>query len=293
LTVAVTFDDLPVTAGERGPAASVLAVNRKIVSTLAARGIPAVAFVNEIGLETEGRVDPARVASLAVWLDAGLELGNHTYSHPSAHRVSRDAYFDDIVKGERVTRPLVAAHGGAWRWFRHPFLQTGRDLASKHAIEEFLLDRGYRVAPVTLDNGEWIFAGAYAKAVNRGTRREQKKIAAEYIAYMERKTDYWERSARVLFDRDIPQILLVHANRLNADHFDRIAAMLARRGYRFVSLESAVADPAYDSPDTFTGAGGISWLHRWTLTKLGRTAVLPDEPEVPAWVMKAAGVTSE
>jgi hypothetical protein len=121
----------------------------------------------------------------------------------------------------------------------------------------------------------------------------KRRIAGEYVAYMERKTDYWERSARSLFDRDIPQVLLVHANALNADHFDRVAAMLKRRGYRFVTLESAVNDPAYASADTFTGGGGISWIHRWALTKDGSKAILPGEPEVPKWVMDATGITFE
>jgi hypothetical protein len=198
-----------------------------------------------------------------------------------------------VLKGERVIRPLIAEHGGALRWFRHPFLQTGRDLETKHAVEQFLAEHGYRVAPVTIDNGEWIFAKAYTLAKRAGRAREQKKLADAYVAYMDRKTDYWERSARALFGRDIPQVLLVHANALNADRFDRIAAMLDKRGYRFVTLEAAVGDAAYLSPDTFTGAGGISWIHRWTLTKSGSSGVLPDEPAVPAWVMQAAGVTSE
>jgi hypothetical protein len=60
-----------------------------------------------------------------------------------------------------------------------------------------------------------------------------------------------------------------------------------------VALDAAVSDSAYESPDTFTGAGGISWIHRWTLTRSGPSAVLPDEPAVPAWVMRAAGVESE
>ena len=293
LTVAVTFDDLPATGGERGDPTFVLAINRAIVGTLAARRIPAVGFVNEVGLETDGQVDPQRVAALTLWLDAGFELGNHTYSHPSLHRVSLEAYEADILKGERVTPPLVAAHGGSWRWFRYPFLQTGRDATTKHTAEAFLAEHGYRIAPVTIDNGEWIFAKAYALAVAKKDRRAQKKLAREYVAYMDRKTDYWERSARALFDRDIPQILLVHANRLNADQFDLVASMLEKRGYRFVTLEAAVSDPAYLSPDTFTGAGGISWIHRWTLTKSGPAGVLPDEPAVPAWVMNAAGVKSE
>jgi peptidoglycan/xylan/chitin deacetylase (PgdA/CDA1 family) len=293
LAVAVTFDDLPAAGSDRGTAAEILAIDRAIVATLTKRAIPATGFVNEIGLEDGGSVDPLRVAALSVWLDHGLELGNHTYSHPSLHRLSPEAYCEDVLKGERVIRPLIAEHGGTLRWFRHPFLQTGRDLATKRAVEAFLAEHGYRVAPVTIDNGEWIFAKAYAIAKHEGGRREQRKIADAYVAYMDRKTDYWERSARALFGRDIPQVLLVHANALNADHFDRIAAMLDKRGYRFVTLEAAVSDAAYLSPDTFTGAGGISWIHRWTLTKSGPSGVLPDEPAVPAWVMQAAGVTSE
>jgi peptidoglycan/xylan/chitin deacetylase (PgdA/CDA1 family) len=293
LTVAVTFDDLPSAGPDRGSAAEIARINRAIVETLTQRRIPAVGFVNEIGLEDGGLVDPKRVAALTLWLEHGLELGNHTYSHPSLHRVTPEAFFADVLKGERVTRPLIAEHGGTLRWFRHPFLQTGRDLETKHALEAFLAEHGYRVAPVTIDNGEWIFAKAYSLALRKGQRRDQRKLADAYVAYMERKTDYWERSGRALFGRDIPQVLLVHANALNADHFDRIAAMLGKRGYRFVTLEAAVSDAAYSSPDTFTGAGGISWIHRWTLTKGGRSAVLPDEPEVPAWVMQAAGVTSE
>jgi peptidoglycan/xylan/chitin deacetylase (PgdA/CDA1 family) len=289
LAVAVTFDDLPAAGPDRGSTSRVVSINKAIVGTLTKHRIPAVGFVNEIGLETNGAVDPARVAALKIWLDHGLELGNHTYSHPSLHRVSREAYLEDLMKGERVIRPLITEHGGTLRWFRHPFLHTGRDLDTKHAVEAFLAEHGYRVAPVTIDNGEWIFAKAYSTA----KKNDRKRLADAYVDYMERKTDYWERSARALFDRDIPQILLVHANGLNADHFDRIAAMLAKRGYRFVTLEAAVSDPAYLSPDEFIGAGGISWIHRWTLTKSGRDAVLPDEPEVPAWVMQAAGVTSE
>ncbi len=291
LTVAVTFDDLPATAGERAGSTDVRPIDRRIVESLARRKVPAVGFVNEIGLEIDGRVDPDRVAALSLWLDAGLELGNHTYSHPSAHKVPLDAYDDDILKGERVIRPLVESKGGRLVWFRHPFLQTGRDLDTKRSIETFLAAHGYRIAPVTIDNGEWIFAKAYF--VNSRNRAMRKKIADEYVAYMNRKTDYWERSARSLFGRDIPEILLVHANQLNADTFPRILSMLEQRGYRFITLDDALKDPAYSSPDTFTGAGGISWIHRWTLTARGRSAILPDEPAVPDWIMREAGVDSE
>ena len=287
--VAVTFDDLPCNPQEGPSATEQVAINRAIVDGLTARKIPAIGFVNEVRLYRDGVLEPARVAALTTWLDAGLTLGNHTFAHPSLQRTPLPEYFDGIARGEEVTRGLLRARGEDLRWFRHPFLHTGRDLATRDKVVSFLAERGERVAPVTIDNGEWIFARAYLEAAPE----ERVRLADAYVAYMEAKTAYWERQAKALFGREIPQVLLVHANRLNADHFGRIAAMLQGRGYRFVPLAEAVADPAYASTDRFTGGAGISWLHRWALTRGGPTRVLPDEPKTPPWVLTAAGVEEE
>ena len=282
LTVAVTFDDLPCNPQEGTTAESQAAINRAIVATLKERGIPAIGFVNEARL-TDPRV-------LEIWLDAGFDLGNHTYSHPSLHRVELAKYLEEITLGERVTGGLLEARGRSIRWFRHPFLQTGLDLETKRAVEEFVAKRGMRVAPVTIDNSEWVFARAYLEAKDAAARM---KIADAYVTYMEAKTAYYERQARALFGRDIAQILLVHANRLNADHFGRIAAMLAARKYEFVSLDAATKDAAYASKDTFIGRGGITWLHRWAISADKKNAIVADEPQTPEWILKAAGVDSE
>src|SRR5262245_8033344 len=92
LAMAVTFDDLPVQGIERASAADARDINRRIVKALTKHRVPGIAFVNERGLETDGVVDPKRVAALRLWLDAGFELGNHTYSHPSLHRVPLEEY---------------------------------------------------------------------------------------------------------------------------------------------------------------------------------------------------------
>jgi len=292
-TVAVTFDDLPGAPAEAGTAAEQLALNRAIVDTLVRRKIPAIGFVNEVRLERDGAVEPARVKALEVWLDGGLELGNHTYAHPDLHRTPLEAFERQVLDGERVTRRLLAARGKAPRWFRHPFLHTGADLETKRAFEAFLNAHGYRVAPVTIDNSEWIFARAYLNAIADGAREAASRIADEYVAYMERKVAYYERQSVALFGREIPQVLLVHANHLNAEHFDRIAAILEARGYRFVPLAQAVADEAYSTRDTYVGRGGITWLHRWALSTDRRNRIVPDEPTTAPFVLDAAGIESE
>jgi hypothetical protein len=95
---------------------------------------------------------------------------------------------------------------------------------------------------------------------------------------MEAKVEYFDRQSVRLFSREIRQILLVHANALNGDHFRDLVQRLRARGYAFISLDRALEDPAYASADTFTGAGGITWLHRWALTAHGRAGVLPGRP---------------
>jgi peptidoglycan/xylan/chitin deacetylase (PgdA/CDA1 family) len=291
--MAVTFDDLPgvVAPGEGLP--ELTAITGKLVRAIVANGIPAVGFVNEGKLVPQGAPEPDRVALLERWLSAGLELGNHTYSHLDLHKASLDAFEEDVVRGEETTKALLSSRHRRLRYFRHPFLHTGRSLDTRRALEEFLARRGYRVAPVTLDNSEWVFARAYALAKQRGDARAAAQVASAYLPYMEAKVEYFERQSVRLFSREIRQILLVHANALNANHFRELVQRLRARGYAFISLDRALEDPAYASADTFTGAGGITWLHRWALTTPGREAILPGEPPTPPFVLKAADITEE
>lgn len=284
-TVAVTFDDLPgVVQGDRSVAAHAR-ITDELLRSLAEHRVPAIGFVNENKLLTDGRVDPRRVDLLRRWTDAGLELGNHAYSHMDFHANPVDTFITDVTRGDSVTRGVMAAAGRRPRFFRHPFLHTGRTLEDRRRFGAALSERGYRVAPVTIDNGDYLFAAAYDLSPADSIRR---RVADEYLRYMESVTAYYEQQSRALFGREIAQVLLLHANNLNADHFGRLAEMFARRGYTFISLEQALADPAYASEDTFTGAAGITWIHRWALTQGKRGAFFAGEPEVPGWITALA-----
>jgi hypothetical protein len=204
-----------------------------------------------------------------------------------------EAFQADVARGEVVTRQLLSRKGKTLRYFRHPFLHTGRDLETQKQQAEFLASRGCRVAPVTIDNSDWIFASAYMKAVERADEEMMGRIASAYLPYMEKKFAYYERQSSGLLGYEMKQVLLLHVNALNADQFDELSTMMRRRGYRFISLEQALEDRAYSSPNTYTGAGGISWLHRWALTQGKPREFFRGEPATPAWVMKEAGVAAE
>jgi peptidoglycan/xylan/chitin deacetylase (PgdA/CDA1 family) len=188
-----------------------------------------------------------------------------------------------------VTGALLAECGRRVRYFRHPFLFTGRDEETRRAVDDFLARRGLAVAKVTIDDSDWVFA----RALDRTTGELRVRVAAEYVPYMESKAAYFERLSLRLFGRDVPQVLLLHANHANAELLGDLLAMLRRHGYAFVPLEEALADPAYGSADAFYGGAGISWLERWAMTSGVDRAVLREDPAVPPFVMEAAGVASE
>ena len=264
--------------------ASLEELTRKLLSAVRKYSIPAVGFVNEGQLFVEGAgpgdVD-ARIGLLRMWVDAGLELGNHTYSHRDLNTMPLAQFEADVLRGEAVTRGLLEGKGQRLRYFRHPFLHVGSDLQKRRAFEAFLASHGYTVAPVTVDNDEFVYAAAYAKALRRGNAAAAARTADDYLRYMDEVFSFFEDVSRRVAGREIPQILLLHANTLNADRFDALAEALKQRGYRFVSVAQALEDPVYRLLDEFVGAPGNSWFNHWEVTA-GRPPV--PTPKPPEWI---------
>ncbi len=287
--VALTFDDLPeLTAGE-DTAAEEQRITAKLLEALRRQHVPAIGFVNEDKLLGAGeKPDPQRVDLIEQWLDAGFEIGNHTYSHEDLDEVGPEEFQKDIVRGEATIRPMLDRRGMKLRWFRHPYLDTGKTVEVRDQVDGFLAGRGYEIAPVTIDDSEWIYDLAYHNA--RAWRRPF--IRLSYIRYMRERFAWDEARSRLVFGREIPQVLLLHASALNADAFERLAAMIRGRGYEFVTIERATSDPAYRSPELWTG-GGVSWLERWGVALGIADSRFNHDPKVPQWIQKLAGAKDE
>lgn len=296
--IAVTIDDLPWARLDGITPPDLQARHRRLIDALKRADVPVVGFVNENKLEVDGQVNPQRLAMLDDWLDAGYELGNHTYSHADLHVVGIEAYEQEIIGGERQLRPLLASRGMTPRWFRHPYLRAGRTAQDKAAVAAFLGGHGYRIAPVTVDNGEWVWAFAYANVMNTQPDTPDReallsRLRLGYVPYMLNKLDYYEAQSRRLLGYALPQVWLMHANELNADAFVELIAATRRRGYRFLTLEEALQDPAYARTDGYQGRYGPSWLHRWAMAEKKPKEFYAGEPVVPQWVLDLAGVESE
>jgi peptidoglycan/xylan/chitin deacetylase (PgdA/CDA1 family) len=296
--IALTIDDLPWQRLDERAEPELAARHAQLIAALKQADVPVVGFVNEAKLEVDGQVQPARVQMLRDWRDAGFELGNHTFGHVDLHAMTLEAYEQDILRGEATLRPLLAETGQAPRWFRHPYLHAGQTPDKRAALGAFLAQHGYRIAPVTIDNSEWIWAFAYdhvreteTDPATRDARLRQ--LRRGYVPYMLTKLDYYEQRSQQLLGRLPAQVWLIHANALTADCVEELVAATRRRGYRFIPLDTALQDPAYQRADGYNGGSGISWIQRWAMAEKAPKSFYADEPMVPRWVMTLAGREGE
>lgn len=273
--VAVTFDDLPASYGD-GDLERFRSITSRLLRSIKANNVPAIGFVNEVKLH-RGNQLKERTALLKMWLDAGLDLGNHTYSHIAIDQVPLSAYQEDVIRGETVIRSLLEEKGKKLKYFRHTQLRTGPTPEYKKGLEQFLASRGYTIAPVTIDNNDFMFAAVYGEAKMRGDTKTMRHLADAYVPYMESIFEFFEKLSVYLLGYEVKQTLLLHANDLNADHFDDLVKMMKKRGYSFITLDEALKDKAYRLPDALDKRG-LSWLHRWMIAKGMEMRPEPSEP---------------
>ena len=228
-----------------------------------------IGFVNECNRPEEVE----RI--LRLWKEAGADLGNHTCSHPDLNSTPVAEYERDILKGESVTTSVLRHTP---KYFRYPFLHTGANAATRQRVASFLSEHSYRNAPVTLDNDDYVFARVYASTLARNNLARAAHLQKAYIDYMEAIFAFFEQWSEEVTGSAIRQILLIHASQLNADAMPDLLKMMRRRGYRFVTLDRALADPAYSLPEAYVGFRGLSWVHRWAQSKGMK---LKSEPQVP------------
>lgn len=255
--LAVTIDDGPA-VGTGNDLAAFTRISDALREAFVAEKVPAIMFVNERQLNVEGQRD-ARVALLQRWLDAGLDLGNHAYAHLNLGEVGLDRFLDDIVKGEVITRPLLESRGKKLVWFRYPFLATGSgDTAA--ATESFLAKRGYRIAPVSVDYRDYSFATPYARMLRAGDQAGADQLLATVLKTLDESFARSEARSTEILGYELPQTLLIHCNEMNARTLRTALARMRDRGYTFVPLDEAMADPAYDPARLRPGGMGGGFL---------------------------------
>jgi peptidoglycan/xylan/chitin deacetylase (PgdA/CDA1 family) len=287
--VCFSFDDLPFVSYGITDSVYQQQLMAKLIASLNLHQIPAIGFVNEKKLfDKNGAPIHFQVGMLKSWVNSGLNLGTHTFSHPDYNKVTYSEYANEIIKGEPVTKIILEEKGRLLRYFRHPFLHVGNTKEKADSLDNFLKNRGYTVAPVTIDNDDYLFAVAYKRASVKNDTALMRQISTDFVNYIEKKVAYYEKQSQALFGRIIPQILLLHASLLNSDCVGLLATMFEKNQYEFISMDKALQDDAYQTPVTVYSDWGISWIDRWALSQGKKGDFFKDEPNTPEYIKTLA-----
>jgi peptidoglycan/xylan/chitin deacetylase (PgdA/CDA1 family) len=252
--IAITLDDLPYVLPSRVSPEEGLAIVSAINEALAAHDITATGFI--IGQQVNAGSEPAIEAFVA----AGHGLGNHSWSHADYGTLTPRQFRRETRRTDRIIAPWL----GEARYYRFPYLRQGETHQARARARDILARLGYRNVPVSIDNDEWRFNADYMDALDRDDSAAARQIADAYLAHMRGRTAYYQGLVRDALGRDVTHILLLHMNRLNADHLDRLLDWYEAEGWRFVTVDQALRDPIYAAPDLYAGPRGLSQIERIT-----------------------------
>ncbi len=239
--IAISFDDLPV-HGVLPAGVSRVDVAQEIIDALKAGAIPPTyGLVNGVGTEHE----PVSAAVLQMWRDSGNLLGNHTWTHPALSSTDLATYEADFLKSE----PLLEKYAGGsdWHWFRYPFVDEGKDEPQRAAFRSFLAEHHYKIADVTVTVDDWDYPEPYARCLAKGDTAAIAQLEAIYLKRVEDGADYARKLSAQALGHDVPYILLLHIGAFQAHMMPKLIALYKAKGYSFVSLEEATADPFYQA----------------------------------------------
>ncbi len=255
--IAITFDDLPAHSA-LPPVETRLEVITKIIAALQEAHLPPTyGFVNAGRLEQQ----PDEAAVLEKWHSAGNPLGNHSWSHMNLNQHALEEFEQDVVRNEPALTKMMKDED--WHWFRYPFLAEGDSPAKRTGFREFLRERGYKIAGVTMSFGDYLWNEPYARCKAKSDAAGIATLEKGYLTAADESIEYSRSMSRALYQRDIPYVLLMHVGAFDAEMLPRLLVLYRARGFQFVTLSEAEQDEFYRNatdlsvaadPNTLEGA---------------------------------------
>ena len=245
--MALTFDDLPFGYGGRLTLAEQRDAVGRVLAVLDKHRVRATMFVIGSAITTANRdLIDAVVA-------AGHMVGNHSFSHRDLTAMTAADYIRDVERGEdAIRRWLKGTH-----YFRYPFLRQGDTAEKRDAVLDAMASRRIVVAPVTIDNNDYLYNQQLVDAKVEGRVVD---LRDAYLDHMSESAAFYDAKARQRVGRPVKQILLLHMNYLNSLYLDELLERFRAERWAFISFEQALSDDVYRLKYAYAGRQGAGHL---------------------------------
>jgi peptidoglycan/xylan/chitin deacetylase (PgdA/CDA1 family) len=186
---------------------------------------------------------PYQIHILEAWRAAGNPLGNHTWSHPEFDKLTVAQYEANIARNEPLLRKL--SPNSDWHWFRFPYLEEGNTVEKREQLREWLTEHGYRIAEVSMDFQDYNWNEPYARCAAKHDNAAIESLHNSYLDAADESIRVYRQIAQALYQHDVPYVLLLHVGAFDAHMLPELIGLFRSRGFAFVTLEQAMADPIY------------------------------------------------
>jgi peptidoglycan/xylan/chitin deacetylase (PgdA/CDA1 family) len=246
-SVAFTFDDGP--RLDETPLLSPQQRNQALLDALAAQQVSAALFVT-CG---NGADRPDGYALAQAWGSAGHAIGNHTMTHLDLNsaKVTLAQYQQEMADCDRITATLP----GYQKWFRFTFLREGNTPEKRDGMRAYLAQTGYRNGYVSLDTSDWRLDGKLQAVLRADAGADLAPLRQAYLSHLRQRAEAYRDLSRQLEGRDIPQVILLHHNLINALWLKDAIQQFRDMGWTITTPAQAFADPVYRLPPEKTVAG--------------------------------------
>lgn len=222
-SMVITIDDLPFVGEYRNFHLAM------IIDTLTKNEVPATGFI----IASEVRENNWDL--LQKFKDSGFGLGNHTYSHANLNQLQPKEYMHQIKAADDILSRVMTEP----KYFRYPYLAMSNG-KKKEAILCYLAQKNYQVAPITIDSKDFAFNQRLMSVPEADRRAYLTELKPFYLDFIWAQTLKAEEHTQYHHNPDQAQILLIHANLLNAYVLPDIIELYKQKGYSFTSLENGL-----------------------------------------------------
>jgi peptidoglycan/xylan/chitin deacetylase (PgdA/CDA1 family) len=243
--LAITIDDLPFVGESQNKHLNM------ILHALQENNTPATGFI------IAGEVTPRNWPMLRKCHEAGMGLGNHTLSHINLKTSTASTYIQEIEDADKILAPLLTKP----KYFRYPYLAMGSG-QKKEQVEHYLSKKQYHVAPISIDSKDFVFNQLLLSVPEAKRRHFLTVLEPCYLEFIWQQTLKAEERNRLAHKEDQPNILLIHANLLNAYVLPDMIRLYQEHGFHLITLEEAL-NPGHAIPSLPTddsNSDGITYL---------------------------------
>ena len=155
---------------------------------------------------------------------------------------------------------------------------TGASDQDLDRVNAFLQRENYTPVTATIRFDDEPFNTPYVNSKIENDTVLVQYIGERYVEYVKQVLDHYEALSQDNFSRQITHILSLRCSEINNDMLGYLLYILWEKGYRFVTLEEALADPLYREHLPERYKGGYFWDYATGLR-------YPDTPvRVPAMI---------